>query len=58
MCIPCALKCFYIDDPTAELKKVMMRLEEAIHWRPRPDLPLHERVYRFAEGDEVRLAGN
>jgi hypothetical protein len=28
----------------------MTRLEEGIHWRPRPDLPLHERVYRFAEG--------
>ncbi len=50
VCIPCALKCFYIDDPTEELKKLMTRLEETIHWRPRPDLPLHERVYRFAEG--------
>jgi len=28
----------------------MTRLEQAIHWRPRPDLPLAERIYHFAEG--------
>jgi len=50
VCIPCALKCFYLDDPTEQLKELMTRLEEAIHWRPRPDLPLNERIYRFAEG--------
>ena len=50
VCIPAALKCFYIDDPTEELKLLMTRLEEAIHWRPRPDLPLHDRIYRFANG--------
>jgi len=50
VCIPCALKCFYIDDPTEELKTLMTRLEQAIHWRPRPDLPLNNRIYRFAEG--------
>lgn len=50
VCIPCALKCFYLDDPTPQLQELMTRLEEAIHWRPRPDLPLHERIYRFAEG--------
>ena len=33
----------------------MTRLEQAIHWRPRPDLPLNERVYRFAEGMLVLL---
>jgi 1-acyl-sn-glycerol-3-phosphate acyltransferase len=50
VCIPCALKCFYLDDPTRDLGELMTRLEEAIHWRPRPELPLHERLYRFAEG--------
>src|SRR5438067_2391954 len=50
VCIPCALKCFYIEDPTEELKLLMRRLEEAIHWRPRPDLPLSDRLYRFAAG--------
>lgn len=50
VCIPCALKCFYLDDPTEQLEELMTRLEEAIHWRPRPELPLNERIYRFAEG--------
>jgi 1-acyl-sn-glycerol-3-phosphate acyltransferase len=50
VCIPCALKCFYLDDPTPELSELMTRLEEAIHWRPRPELPLNQRLYRFAEG--------
>src|SRR5687768_10743507 len=50
VCIPCALKCFYLNSPTDELNELMSRLEEALHWRPRPDLPLHDRIYRFAEG--------
>jgi 1-acyl-sn-glycerol-3-phosphate acyltransferase len=50
VCIPAALKCFYLDDPTAELEQLMTRLEESLHWRPRADLPLGERIYRFAEG--------
>jgi 1-acyl-sn-glycerol-3-phosphate acyltransferase len=50
VCIPCALKCFYLDDPTPQLVELMSRLEATIHWRPRPDLPLDQRVYRFAEG--------
>lgn len=48
--VPVALKCFYVADPTPELEQLMTRLEEAIHWRPRPDLPLAERIYRFAGG--------
>jgi 1-acyl-sn-glycerol-3-phosphate acyltransferase len=50
VCIPAALKCFYLDDPTADLVRLMSRLEESVHWRPRPDLPLPERIFRFAEG--------
>jgi 1-acyl-sn-glycerol-3-phosphate acyltransferase len=50
VCIPCALKCFYIDDPTPQLEELMTRLEDGIHWRPRPGLPLANRIYRFAEG--------
>ena len=50
VCIPCALKCFYIDDPTEDLCALMTRLEESLHWRPQPRMPLPERVYRFAEG--------
>ncbi len=48
--VPVALKCFYLTDPTPQLLELMTRLEEAIHWRPRPDLPLAERIYRFAGG--------
>jgi 1-acyl-sn-glycerol-3-phosphate acyltransferase len=50
VCIPAALKCFYVDDPTPQLQRLMTRLEESLHWRPRPDLPLLDRIYRFAEG--------
>jgi 1-acyl-sn-glycerol-3-phosphate acyltransferase len=49
-CVPCGIKYQYIDDPTPKLVELMDRLEQEIFWRPRPDLPLHERIYRFAEG--------
>jgi hypothetical protein len=47
--IPCALKAFYVKDPSAELEALMTRLEEEIHWRPRKGLPLNDRLYKFAE---------
>lgn len=50
VCIPCALKFFYTQDPTEELMALMSKLEERILWRPRPDLPLGERIQRFAVG--------
>jgi 1-acyl-sn-glycerol-3-phosphate acyltransferase len=49
-CVPCGIKYEYVDDPTDNLVQLMDRLEQEIFWRPRPDLPLHERIYRFAEG--------
>ena len=48
--VPCALKSFYVQDPTKDLESLMARLEAALHWRPRPHLPLAERIYKFAEG--------
>jgi 1-acyl-sn-glycerol-3-phosphate acyltransferase len=48
--IPAAIKCHYVDDPMPGLLELMDRLELAVHWRPRPDLPLTERIYRFATG--------
>ncbi|MCA8999177.1 MAG: 1-acyl-sn-glycerol-3-phosphate acyltransferase, partial [Planctomycetaceae bacterium] len=48
--IPAAMKCFYTEDPTEQLVATMGRLEEHIRWRPRPDLPLVERIYRFGNG--------
>lgn len=48
--IPCAIRYRYTKDPTPELEAVMSLLEQQLHWRPRPDLPLASRIYRFAEG--------
>lgn len=48
--IPAAIRSRYIDDPLPGLLDLMNRLESAVHWRPRPDLPLTDRIYRFASG--------
>ena len=48
--IPTAIKCHYVTDPTPGLLDLMSRLERSVHWRPRPELPLTERIYRFAAG--------
>ena len=48
--VPCAIKYRYLNDPTPDLMKVMARLEESIHWRPRTDLTWSERVRHLAEG--------
>ncbi|MBM4076407.1 MAG: 1-acyl-sn-glycerol-3-phosphate acyltransferase, partial [Planctomycetes bacterium] len=48
--IPTAIKCRYVTDPTSGLLELMSRLEQSLHWRPRTELPLPERIYRFAEG--------
>jgi 1-acyl-sn-glycerol-3-phosphate acyltransferase len=50
VCLPVALKCFYVQDPTAELTKVMTRLEERFNWRPRTDWPLDKRILHYADG--------
>ena len=49
VCVPCALKYEYVEEPTDTLLQSMAELERNIHWRPRPDRPLAERIYRFAE---------
>jgi hypothetical protein len=49
VCVPCALKYEYLEDPTDTLLETMAELERNIHWRPRPDRPLTERIYKFAE---------
>jgi 1-acyl-sn-glycerol-3-phosphate acyltransferase len=48
--IPCAMKCFYTADPHLELCRMMSRLEAHIRWRPEPDIPLLDRIYRFGNG--------
>jgi 1-acyl-sn-glycerol-3-phosphate acyltransferase len=49
-CVPCALKCWYVRDPTRDLLRLMDRLEQRLLWRPRPDLSLGERALRLAGG--------
>jgi 1-acyl-sn-glycerol-3-phosphate acyltransferase len=49
-CVPCALKCWYVKDPTPALLRLMDRLEQRLLWRPRPDLSLPRRVLRLADG--------
>jgi len=49
VCVPCSIHYEYLDDPTEDLLDVMDRLERAVFWRPRPDLPLEKRIYRLAE---------
>ncbi len=48
-CVPCALWYEYLGDPSEELSTLMSDLENQIFWRPRGHLPLHDRIYRFAE---------
>ncbi len=49
VCIPSAVKYEYLDDPTPGLKLMMEELEAQIHWRPKRDLSLPDRIYAFAE---------
>ncbi|MEN8128538.1 MAG: lysophospholipid acyltransferase family protein, partial [Planctomycetota bacterium] len=48
--VPCGMKFHYVQDPTDALVELMGRLEQQILWRPRPDMPLADRIYRFAQG--------
>ena len=48
--VPCGMKFQYVQDPTDELVELMGRLEQQLLWRPRPDLPLADRIYRYAQG--------
>jgi hypothetical protein len=50
VCIPCAMRYQYVEDPTPALLELMSRLEIALLWRPRPDLALRQRIYHLAEG--------
>ncbi len=48
--VPCGMKFQYTQDPTDALVELMGRLEQQILWRPRPDMTLADRIYRFAQG--------
>lgn len=47
--VPCAMKCFYTDDPTENLSEVLSRLEDVVHWQPTDSAALLERVGHVAE---------
>jgi 1-acyl-sn-glycerol-3-phosphate acyltransferase len=47
VCVPVALKGWYVQDPMPQLLDLMTRLEDRLLMRPRPDLSIAERVYRF-----------
>ncbi len=49
VCVPCAIKFHFLEDPTPDLVAGMDRLEQALFWRPRPERPLADRIYRFGE---------
>ncbi len=49
VCVPCGMWYSYVDNPHDELVELMDELEREMFWRPRPDLPLAQRIYRFAE---------
>jgi 1-acyl-sn-glycerol-3-phosphate acyltransferase len=50
VCVPAAIKYQYTRDPMPKLIRGMAALEKRLLWQPRPDLPLAQRLYRFAEG--------
>ena len=47
VCIPTALKYWYTSDPMPELLDLLVELESSIHWRPTPEKPMVERIYRI-----------
>ncbi|MCH2572213.1 MAG: 1-acyl-sn-glycerol-3-phosphate acyltransferase [Planctomycetes bacterium] len=47
VCIPAALKYHYTSDPMPELLELTSELETAVHWRPTPEKPIVERLYRL-----------
>lgn len=49
VCVPCAMWYEYLGDPQPELSELMSELEHRIFWRAREHMPLHERIYQFAE---------
>ena len=49
VCIPCGMKYRYLEDPTEELLEVMDQIEQSIHWRPRRQNSLPQRILECAE---------
>jgi hypothetical protein len=49
VCFPCALKYYFLADPTPQLQGVMERLERSLYWRPWTDMTLEQRLFQVAE---------
>lgn len=50
VCVPAAIRYRYVEDVMPKLLQLMDTLERRLGWQPRPELPLAQRLYRFAEG--------
>lgn len=48
--IPVAIKRWYLDDPTPCMLATLDALERRLYWRPRPDQPVKERIFKIADG--------
>lgn len=49
VCLPCALRYEYLEDPTPEMLKATERIEGRLHLRTQPHQPLAERILRACE---------
>ncbi len=47
--IPTAIRYRYVDDPTPHIEQTLGLLEQRILWRPRPGLPIVERIRAIGE---------
>lgn len=50
VCIPVAIKCWYLTDPTRSMQLTLENLERRLWWRPSYGQPLAQRIFRVAEG--------
>jgi 1-acyl-sn-glycerol-3-phosphate acyltransferase len=49
-CVPCGMKYRYVSDPLPQIAQVMSRLEQRVGLSPRPEMQLHRRIFRLADG--------
>lgn len=47
--LPCAIKFWYVDDPTERLNELMRVLESRLYLRTQDAFPLRQRIHRLAE---------
>lgn len=48
--LPVAIKRWYVEDPMPSLQKSLESLERRLYWRPTPNKPVLDRIFRIAEG--------